>query len=381
MTASFNDDFWLNLPTYPNDAFGNPVYGPENPTHPSFQRFTDWNDLGANGNYLRSTDTKWVYIHPSNWKLWHLAGPGRGKEGVVMSRSLEGVMQPEYEIKYAEGPYVIGAVPQRVNYKKRTIHLGVVVQPNANAERPEDANPFAYRMIEASWWQSWSETVPGYLGSFTRTHGWRWLRVLLAESTRTPITIDPVGNGNNAAQWDMTIHAPWPFFAKRMLAKSWTSSLDSVAAHGFASGLIALPNRGTWPSSPKFLVQGSGTASVQDGIGGPIVTLPELFDSDGTYMLVDTDPTKQTIVTQNDPIDSQIYTTLRNSQILDIILAASPLGNALQASLPAQRRIPGGIGFQNQIPPQTVAHLQVTHTNPNGSITLLMPQYYRMAWS
>lgn len=372
---TFSDDFWLNPPNYPNDAFGNPVYGALNPTHPSFQRMTNWHDLGVNGEYLRSTQTKWVYVHPSNWKIWHLSGPGRGREGVALSKGLTNVMQPDFEIKYSEGPYIIGALPQRVNYKKRTINLGVVIQPNANAERVENANPFAYRMIEASWWSSWSENVPGYLGCFTRTHGWRWLRVLLAEASKTVLEVDPAA-ASYSQEWAMTIDAPWPFFAKRSLSKPWASSANSVEMHGFASGLITLANKGTWESMPRFLVQGAGTATVQDGIGGPQVPLPELFATDGPYMLVDTDPSKQTIVTPNDPVDNQLYQYLRNSQLIDILL-----GNTLESTLPAQRRIPGGISFSNPIPPQTVASLKVTHTNPAGTITAIMPQYYRMAWS
>lgn len=375
MTGSFFDDFMLDLPNYPNDAYGNARYQPVNPRHPGMDRFTNWLDLGDKGQYLRSIETKWVYIHPSNWKIWHLAGTGRGREGVVMTKTLDGVMQPDFEIKYLEGPYVIGARPQRVNYNKREIDMAVAVNPNNNAERPETSNPFNYRMIEDSWWSSWSETVPGYLGSFTRTHGWRWLQVLLAGPSKTAIEIDPVDAGNQM-QWSMKIHAPWPFYAKRKISKTWQSSLDSINLHKIGSGSIAIPHRGTWIAHPKFIIKGSGNATVQDGINGPIVKLPELFDSDGDFMLVDTDPTAQTITTAQEPIDNQIYDYLRNSQLLDVIL-----GNPLQSTLPAQRRIPGGIGFLNPIPPRTVAHLKVTHDNPAGSVTCIMPQYYRMAWS
>lgn len=380
MTASFTDDFWLNLPNYPLDAQGNQIYPNVNPAMPSFQRLGNWNDLGDNGEKLRSIYTKWFYIHPSNWKLWHLAGPGRGKEGIVLSKQLSGVMQSDYEIKYSEGPYVVGAIPQRVNYHKRIINMGVAIQPNGNPERIEPANPFAYRMIEASWWNSWSRTVPGFLGSFTRTHGFRWLSVVLGEAPSTPIEMDPVGLGNNTRETNMIVHAPLPYYSKRALTTAWTSNTADVTKFGHASGILHIPNRGTWELGawPKFLIQGTGTATVQDGVGGPTVKLPEMFASDGSYMLVDTDPTKQTIVTQNDPIDNQLYNTLRNSQLIDIILGKA-LG--LAASLPAQRRIPGGIGFQNPIPAQTVAALKVTHDNPAATITCIMPQQYEMAWA
>lgn len=375
--TGIHDDFYLDPPRYDRDAEGNEAYGPENPAHPSWRRMTKWGDLGKNGEYLRSTQTKWVYIHPSNNKVWHLAGPGRGREGVVLARELEGVMQPEFEILYSEGAYVVGAKPEKVNYKKRSISFGVVIQPNANAERIEEPNPFSYRLIEDSWWSSWSETVPGFLGSFTRTHGWRWLAVLLGEPSKTAISIDPVANDNNSMTWNMTIHAPWPFYAKRMLTRSWKATLDNLVANdGVAQGILSVANRGTWESWPKFLVEGAGQAWVQDGTDGPMVKLPKLYATDGAYMLVDTDPTKRTITTERDPVDSELYKYLRGSQLLELLLH-----DVTAARLPAQRRIPGGIGFDGKVPPRTVAHLKVRHDNPNGSVTCVMPQNYRMAWS
>jgi hypothetical protein len=366
------DDFWLDPIKYELDAYGRPLYGPENPTHPSWRRMTYWGDLGRNGEYLRSVQTKWVYIHPSNNKVWHLAGPGRGREGVVLAKELDGVMQPEFEIRYSEGPYLIGAQAERVDYQKRVINLGVVIQPNANAERPEEPNPFSYRLIEDQWWQSWSETQPGFLGSFTRTHGWRWLQVTLGEATKTTVSIDPVGNGNNTMVWNMTLHAPQPMFSKRALTRKWTSSLSTT---GVTDGIIKIANRGTWPAWPKYLVTGHGDVTVQDGNEGKIVKLPRFYSSDGDFMLIDTDPTKRTITTQKDPVDDQLYRFLRSSQLLEILLS-----DVTSRRLPAQRRIPGGIGFDGQIPPRTVANIQVSHTNRYGTITCVMPQQYRMAW-
>ena len=373
---SLQDDWWLNPPTYLNDAYGNPIYAAENPTHPGWRRLTNWNDLGRHGEYLRSVQTKWVYIHPSNNKVWHLAGPGRGREGVVLARELDGIMQPEFEIRYSEGPYLIGAHPERVDWKKRTINLGVVVQPNLNAERPEESNPFSYRLIEDSWWQSWSETVPGYLGSFTRTHGWRWLRVTLGESIKQPVPMDPVAHGNNMMQWSMTLHAAYPFYSKRALTRTWKSSLEAQDANGVSQGIIKIANRGTWLSHPKYLITGHGDVTIQDGTGGRMVTLPRFYPSDGTFMMVDTDQSKRTITTEQDPVDDALFKYLRNSQLLDILLR-----DQTSSRLPAQRRIPGGISFDNVVEPRTVANIRVTHTNPYGSVTCIMPQQFRMAWA
>ena len=44
---------------------------------------------------------------------------------------------------------------------------------------------------------------------------------------------------------------------------------------------------------------------------------------------------------------------------------------------PIGRRMPGGIGFTCPIPAQTMAVIKVTHTNPAGKISMIMPQWYR----
>ena len=374
-TGIFND-WYLDPPKYTNNAYGNPIYSPPNPTHPSWQKLTNWNDLGRNGEYLRSTQTKWAYIHPSNGKLWHLAGPMRGREGVVLGKELEGAMHADFEIKYSEGPYLIGAQAERVDWKKRVINLGVVIQPNLNAERKEESGPFNYRLIEDSWWSSWSATQPGFLGSFTRSHGWRWIKVTLGEASKTAVSIDPASDlGGSLMQWNMTLHAPWPFYSKRSLSTTWKASLANLR-NDVHEGVIKCANRGTWESHPKFLITGHGDVTVQDGTGGPIIKLPRFYSSDGDFMMIDTDPTKRTVVTQNDPVDDALYKYLRNSQLLDVLLH-----DVTAAKLPAQRRIPGGIGFNNKIEPRTVANLKVTHSNQRGTVTCIMPQSYQMAWS
>jgi len=200
--------------------------------------------------------------------------------------------------------------------------------------------------------------------------------VVLGESIKTSVSTDPASNGNNSMQWDMTVHAEWPFYTKRPLTRTWKPGQDDIDANGVGHGIIQLANRGTWDSHPIFIVKGAGTATVQDGNGGKIVTLPKLYYTDGDYMMIDTDPSHRTIVTQKDPVDSQLYRYMRNSQLLDILLHDN-----IQSHTVAQRRIPGGIGFDNPIPPRTVAHLRVTHDNPEGSVTCIMPQNYRMAWS
>lgn len=371
------DDFEYPNIKYPNDAHGNPRYPEPDPRHPSWQRLSNWFDLGPNGEQLRhDRESTWVYTHPNNWRLWHLSGPRGGREGVNLATDLDGVMDADYEIKYQSGAYIIGADPERVDYDKREIHLGVWIAGQTAAANMY--GPFTFRMIDAAWQASWSENVPGYLGCFTRTHGWRWLRVLKAKNTTGPMKRDPAAFGNNAVLWSMVIHAPYPMYAKRSLTATWKSSPDGVdSGGGVAKGTIAIANQGTWRNHPKFLITGAGkNIRVQDGIGGKMVTLPEFYATDGAFMLVDTDPTKQTIITANEPVDDGLARFMRNSQLLEAMFH-----DQVQKSIPAQRRIAGGVLFDQAIPAQTVAHLKVEHDNPQGTITAIFPQQYRMAWA
>jgi hypothetical protein len=203
----------------------------------------------------------------------------------------------------------------------------------------------------------------------------RWLRVTLGEASKTSVSMDPVAHGNNLMQWNMTLHAPWPFYSKRSLTRTWKPGLTSYR-DDYYEGIIKIANRGTWEAWPKYLITGTGDVTIQDGTGGKQVALPRFYPSDGSFMMVDTDPTKRTITTEKDPVDDALYKFLRNSQLLNILLR-----DVTAAKLPAQRRIPGGIGFSNKVAGRDVAAIRVTHSNLNGTVTCIMPQHYKMAWS
>ena len=225
------DDFEYPNIDYPNDAHGNPRYPEPDPRHPSWVRLSNWQDLGRNGNQLRpgieGGDIAWVYTHPYNWRVWHLSGKNAGREGVELATNLDGVMDPDYEIKYQSGAYIVGAEAERVDYPMRAINMGVWILGNTAAANMH--GPFRYLMIEDAWRQSWSETVPGYLGSFNRVHGWRWLQVLKGKGDSQPLKMSPTAHGNNALLMNFTAHAPYPMYAKRALTASWKNSAELVS--------------------------------------------------------------------------------------------------------------------------------------------------------
>jgi hypothetical protein len=119
----------------------------------------------------------------------------------------------------------------------------------------------------------------------------------------------------------------------------------------------------------QYIVNGSGQAEVQDNNSGIMVPLPTLFTSDGPG-LVDTDPQERTLVAANDPIDNVFFQLLRSSTVLNFLLS-----NVGAEGEPWWQR--GYVRFLNAIPPQTVATLNVAHTNANASITAVVQQRYK----
>lgn len=382
------DDIYFDKIKYPNDYLGNPAYAPADLGHPSWQRMTRWEDMGPHGDILRGEAPQWVWMHPAtNWKVWHLSGPREGIEGAVLAEGLDGVWDADFDQRYSNGPYLIGAERERTDYQMGVVDFGVWINPTANKNRPA-GGPFAMHKIEDSFRRSFSATVPGFLGSFTRMHGWRFIPAIKGGKWRRDSKKSPTSNGNQSTLLSGTLHMPWPLFAKRAETRVWKPSQADIIRDGYAKHTFHVPNKGTFESAPKFIVRGTSRdditidgvkgfgVRIQDGNEGRMVPIPNLLEHDGDYMFVDTDMARQTLTTEKEPIDGQIYKYLRQSQFLELLLH-----DKLTAQLPAQRRIAGGVDFDNPIPERDVAHITVTHTNPAGSIEMILPQYFLASWS
>lgn len=392
---SLNFDQWSRFDTTQqlelgmNDwkrADGSTIYAPVDARHPGWQRYTSWNDLGPWGKQLRGRQTKHAYMSPKGTRLWNLAGDWAGKDGVVLDQRLQGSMHIPFEQRYSAGAYQIGEELERTDYRKRVFNIGVIVGPHINflARKRFPDNEFAYRMLEEKWWSDWPEhyqSPAGFWGQFTRTHGWRWIRVRHGDANDQTIDLDPVAYGNNCQSWSMTFHAQFPFYSKRPYVKTWVNDAANAAINGRNHGIIYLPNRGDWPQYPKFIIEGGtpggATVTIEDGITDRMVQLPKIYASDG-MVLVDTDPSKRTLTASTDAVDNAFYQIIRNSEILDYLLG--DITNA-DSGLPVGRRMPGGIGFTSQVPAKSGTSIRVTHTNPAGKITAILPQWFKMGFA
>lgn len=348
---------------------------------------------------LMGVETKWVYVgvpHKKHGKrfTFNLLGSNKGREGLVLAPNASGMMHAPFETLMSEGPYQIGADPERTDWKKRTLAIGVMVNPDIAPKISRNGElidtPFRYRMLEDRWWGSWSATEDGYLGCFTRTHGWRWLRVRLANEPKTPFELDPVAHGNNFMQWDMEIVACQPFFTKRVETGEWQNTVDTstlwsliedmlnefIPGLHVGEGTIRVPNRSDRPQFPKFLVSSPGKFWIKEAdrwVAGPLLT-----PQDG-FVLVDTDPNAQALSSATDPYDPLFMRILRNSQILELI--SDPLlGGLLDSTLPVWRRMDDRFTEASLIPPYSEGVLGVRHSNADGKVIAFVHQRFEKAY-
>lgn len=328
------------------------------------------------------------------WNLW---GPNSGIQGVQLAPTVAGLMHLPFEQLISEGAYQVGGTHERVNWKKREIGIKVMAGVHGID------TTFRYRMIEQRWWASWSATEDGYIAVYTRTHGWRFIRVRLGATPGNMFAIDPAAFDNNFMEWDMTAVAVDPHWRKRIEHNTWVNDGDGdggvpstpwdqleeliedileglipgvsnlIPGMHIGEGNIVIPNRGDQVAWPKFLVSSPGRAWIEDGPGGRMVELPLLHPGDGV-VLVDTDPMARTLTATVDPVDPLFYRIARNSQLLDFFLH-----DITDAGLPVWRRFDGR--FTVPWPARTINRIKVRHSQGGGSITALMPQKFAMAYA
>lgn len=346
---------------------------------------------------LQALETKIVYCGVPNretaqrpwWDLWP-----SGKQGIQLAPQVAGLQHLPFTGLLSEGAYTEGATPQRTTVDKRPVKWAVMV----NVNDPDTI--FRYRMLEQRWWASWSRDEDGYIGVYTRTHGWRWCKARLAKAPETVMDLDPQAFDANFMQWDMEILVAYPYWQKRLELASWKNEGDGAPhtpwqdivkaiadairdkAHDIlpnlipgvdvAEGNLIVPTRGTQPEWPKFLVSSPGVAWIEDGPGGHMVQLPLLRDTDGT-VLVDTNPVARTLTATTDPIDRLFFRIARNSQLLDFLLH-----DQLSTTLPVWQRFNGR--FTTPWPARTVNRIKVRHSQLGGQVVVHMPQRYESAY-
>lgn len=299
--------------------------------------------------------------------LTHLNGPKAGQEGAQFSYNLQGEHHLPFEQVTIKSAWQFGEVIQRQNYLARRINLRVTIGRVG-------MNNILYRACEDRFWSTQDEVNGFWFGIFTRYSGWRWTRCWPEKTVDTVQKMDPVAFDNNMATWDLHWLAPLPNYGKPALfSQPWIASASGPPnADGYYFGTIAMPNFGDMASQVEYLLTGdpSGTCIVQDNNSTNMVTIPEIFTTDG-QVYVDSDPTQKTLVSQNDPVDSEFYGILRSAGLLNFLLGQG----TTEASEALWLR--GYVRFMYSCPPGQVTHFKVMHNNPNAQIVAKMPQRFK----
>jgi hypothetical protein len=313
---------------------------------------------------LQAMETVMVYID-SNGNIFHLNGPQAGQEGVYFYENLQGEQHLPFEQVTIESAWMWGSIIQRQDYQCHKINFRVFIGGPA-------MNNITYRMSEERWWAGQDEVNGGWFGQFTRFSGWRWLQVWPEKTVTTTQKRDPVAYDNNGAIWDVQWLAPLPNYGKpALISNPWLASAAGPPdKNGFYHGVIAMPNRGDLKGYVRYLINGAGTAIVQDNNSTNMVTLPQLFTADGQG-LCDTDPLHKTLVAENDPFDVGFYNTLSASGILSFFLTGQP------AAASEAWWLRGYVRFIYSVAPNSVVQLHVMHNNPNAQIVAQLPQRYK----
>jgi hypothetical protein len=314
---------------------------------------------------LSAQQTMVIFIDPDG-HVTHLNGPLAGQEGVRLGPTIQGDrFLPMHQI-VTESAWQMGATVERQVYDKRQINFRITIGGTG-------FNNYTYRISEDRWWKGMPTDRPGWWGEFTRYSGWRFTAVWLDKGVETPQKMDPVAYGNNMATYDITFLAPLPYYSKPATFKVWKAGVSGEKdSDGFYSGHLPLANRGDMSTCVQYLVNGPGVCQVQDNNSATVIELPELFATDGT-VLVNTDPAQRTLISSNDPVDNEYYKLLRASQVLNFFLGdLASLGQQVW-----QRKY---LRFTNITPSQTVVHYKVRHTNPDATITAIVPQRFSRSW-
>lgn len=314
---------------------------------------------------LQAMETVMVYIS-ADGELTHLNGPLAGREGVRFHQNLQGEHHLFFEQVVTESAYQFGATIERVNYLARKINMRVFIG------RP-GMNNITYRACEDRWWKGQDEVRGGWFGVFTRYSGWRWIPVWPMKTVDTAQKSDPVAYDNNQATWDINWICPIPYYSvPSFMTEPWEANKSGPPdKDGFYHGTLAIPNTGDIASYAEFaLTDCAGTVLVQDNMSDRMVPLPQIISADGT-ILVDTDPTRKTLVAEADPHPNEMMKVLRAAGLLNFLL--TPSQRAAEEAL----WLRGYCRFMNTVPPNAVAHLSVKATNPNAHIVAKLGQRFK----
>ncbi|MGW4364619.1 phage tail protein [Nocardia takedensis] len=205
---------------------------------------------------LDSHDTK-VVVWDVNGRVWHLAGPNAGREGVRLSRQA-GFMFAPVQLLVSEGARQDGATFLRSVRSKKEWDFLVLISPAAKAGTEHQVRDF--HAVHDAWFRGWSTDKPVTVGYFTRHQGWRFQQAQLDAAPEAVGDVDPARNA--LAIYKMSATAMDPLERHFEETAVWTNTL------GLNEGVVRARNAADQPAWPRYTMNGPGRWSILDPVGG-----------------------------------------------------------------------------------------------------------------
>ena len=183
---------------------------------------------------VRGMNTHVVYLRPDQSRLFNLAGPNKGSQGVRLATQLMGDQQWPFKQVITNSPYLYGASIQRQNVPERLFDMGIIIGSQA-----PPMTEYQFRMAEWHWWDGQDENNDGWLGIYTRYSGWRWIRC-----ARTTVKSPQKTGRHRAREQRLDVGYRWltagrPYFTKPALYDTFRPSTPVIDCPPPGGGILS----------------------------------------------------------------------------------------------------------------------------------------------
>lgn len=192
----------------------------------------------------------WIDRHT---RAWHLAGPGRGLEGVIWGSDPSGHMFPPHELLFDEGARQDGATFRRSVVSKRMMDFNVSIGNQVGLHIRDMRH---WQAVHDLWWRGWSRNEPGHLCMWTKGKGWRTNPLYLGDAPEPLSGIDPAVNLSE--QYTTSAVGFDPFWASLDREVTWINS------SGTNQGILKMRNDASESGWARYTLKGPGRYSIQD---------------------------------------------------------------------------------------------------------------------
>ena len=334
---------------------------------------TRWRDLTDNQR-ARGINLGWTGCDD---EYFHTGGFMAGTEGTIISGSIKGMVHVPFKSIWSEPAYAPPRFERTVD-ERREISTRITIYSDSE---------YGWFDAEEKFWNGLNGEEPGWWHIWTRRYGELYLPMQLLDKVETELEADPTDDENNAQEWDILLACDGePRWRQPDLGDEWvndmtkTQQMKADAQRVFSpkitvgTGLLQAANRSpTRYAWPVYTVSAPGYCWIGDGGSGRMLPIPKL--NPGEHVTIDTDPANRIAVSALDPVDNWTKQTIRNADLLNVFLREYG-----ESGISILERFYGQ-GFDQAIPPRTVANIPVMHSELGARVSIRVPQRFERAIS